>query len=384
MSVRKTPASTPARVRLLLVVIAMALPLLAADLLLRALQLPKGNDRVLLLAGSPLQTGDEGYRRYEPRRRIEHSAVYGNQLAYRSHFQSNNRGLISHPDLARGQTVDLAIVGDSFGEGIGGYAWIPSWQQSWLRPRGLTSINYAIGGSGFEDFAIAARAARTQHQASKVLVLFIEHDAYRPYQRMASQPGCSYYSNGWLDRWVGPLACNLYGVVWHHVAADQSDQQRLTEGVSRQQYGLIPAMNKAIAQLNQRRQPAQVSTEPSTSSAPTNAPPLRYGAIPVASLRAISAIKALYGNQQMLLVQLPDQPQPWSSAAQAQRSAFGQQLSQASGVAIVDLGAQCPLTTSDFHQLDNHPNQNGYARLEACLKRSPEVRAFLLSKPAKP
>lgn len=375
--------TTSAPVKLALLALAMALPLLAADLMLRALQLPKGNDRVLLLSGSDLSSGPEGFRRYQPHRRIEHTAVYGNQLAYRSRFRSNNLGLISQPDIAAAQRIDLAIVGDSYGEGIGGYAWIPSWQTSWLEPRGLRSINYAIGGSGFEDFAKAARAARSQHQAGKVLVLFIEHDAYRPYQRMASQRHCSYYSNGWLDQVVGPLACRLYGVVWHHVRSDQTDAQRVAAGVSHQHYGLIPALNRVLSQLRQPRQPQGIQNHSSSGAAADRLPALRYGPIPPASLQAIDSIKKLYGENRMLLVQLPDQPQPWSVAVQRQKAAFRQQLSQATGVKILDLGASCALGSEAFHRLDNHPNRLGYAQLEACLSRSPDVRSFLLTKASK-
>ena len=68
---------------LALTLLAIALPLIASDLLLKALQLPRSSSRTLLLSGSALNSGPQGYRRYDSNRSIETTAVYGDTIAYR-------------------------------------------------------------------------------------------------------------------------------------------------------------------------------------------------------------------------------------------------------------------------------------------------------------
>ena len=360
---------------LALALVAIAVPIALADLTLKLLQLPRSSARTLLLAGSSLASGPEGYRRYQANRSIETSAVYGSEIAYRFKAQSNNLGLISTPSIAAGAPIDLAIVGDSYGEGQGGFPWLTGLQRSWLTSAGVTSLNYAVGGSGFEDFAVAARAAKQQHKARGLLVLMIEHDAYRPYQRMASNGRCSFYSNGVLDTLLGPLACNLYGVVWHHVPSGLSDAQLIRESLARQHYGVLPAINLLVQTANRRlhRQPSVVPSEASS-----NLPPLRFGPLPKASLAALQDIRQRYGANNVLLVQLPDQPSTRLGPSETeQRNRFGSEVVKASGLELLDLNRTCPLTSANFHTLDNHPNSSGYQRLAGCLRRNAAINAFV-------
>lgn len=359
---------------------AMTIPIVLADLMLKTMQLPKSSARTLLLAGSALSSGSEGYRRYQSNRSIETSAVYGSQIAYRFASSSNRQGLISATSIQEGEAIDLAIVGDSYAEGQGGYPWVASLQRSWLEPWGVRSLNYAVGGSGFEDFAIAAEAAKRQFKARKLLVLFIEHDAYRPYQRMASNKHCSFYSNGALDSLLGPLTCSLYGVVWHHVPIGLSDAALVRESLARQHYGVIPALNQLIQSAGRALQRPPAATADATTAS-SSTPQLRFGALPAASAAALQSMQERYGKGNVLLVQLPDQPISSMNASQiAQQRQFRSALSAASGLAVIDLSATCPLERGDFHRLDNHPNSRGYQRLTHCLRSNRSVNSFV-SKP---
>ena len=361
---------------ILLILASIAIPIGLADLTLKGLQLPKNSARTMMLSGSSLQTDNQGYRRYEGHRNLEQSAVYGSTIAYRYSYSSNNQGLISTPDIHPGESVNLAISGDSYSEGQGGFAWIKDLQRQWLQTLGVRSINYAIAGSGFGDFAVTATAAKRTHNAQKAMVLFIEHDAYRPYQRLASNAHCSFYSNGNLDKLLGPLTCSLYGVVWHHVPSGLSDQQLIRASLARQQYGVLPALNQLIQQLAQRvqRPTAQIAG----GDTPLPQTQLRFGPLPQASLDAIAQIKGLYGSENLLMVQLPDQPASPSLTTQGpEHEVFTTQLEQATGVSIVNLSQSCPLQTSDFHKLDNHPNSRGYQKLGRCLAQDARIKNFV-------
>ena len=353
---------------LALTLVAIGLPLIAADLLLKALQLPRSSSRTLLLSGSSLHSSPQGYRLYDSNRNIETTAVYGDTIAYRFAAGSNNLGLISATTVGPNQAIDLAIVGDSFAEGQGGHAWVSDLQRTLLLPQSVSSLNYAVGGSGFEDFAVAARDARQRHQARRLLVLFIEHDAYRPYQTMGSNAQCSFYSNGALDHLPAPLVCSIYGVVWHHVAPGLSDQQLIVESRKHQNYGVLPALNQLLQQ--RQRPPRNKQAQPQAS--PTG---LRFGPLPPAAMGAMQRIKALYGSANVLLVQLPDRAGPQTSAS------FAETLQSSTGLTVRNLAATCPLKREQFHRLDNHPNSSGYRRLQQCVTSDPLIRRFVLQQP---
>jgi len=363
---------------LALALLAMAIPIVLADFVLKAMQLPKSSARTLLLAGSSLSSGAEGYRRYQSNRSIETSAVYGSEIAYRFASRSNRQGLISATSIQEGKAIDLAIVGDSYAEGQGGYPWVAALQRSWLEPLGVRSLNYAVGGSGFEDFAVAAGAAKRQFNARKLLVLFIEHDAYRPYQRMASNKHCSFYSNGALDSLLGPLTCSLYGVVWHHVPPGLSNAALVRESLARQHYGVLPSLNQLIQNAGRVLQRPATTAALSTTTSSSSMPQLRFGALPAASTAALKSMAERYGQNNVLLVQLPDQSiSSMSAGHRAQQQRFRSELTAASGLVVLDLSATCALEKGDFHELDNHPNSSGYRRLEHCLRSNTTVNSFV-------
>jgi hypothetical protein len=66
---------------ILLTLVAIVLPIALADLMLKAMQLPKSSSRTMLLAGGSLYTGKDGHRRYDSNRSLEQSAVYGSTIA---------------------------------------------------------------------------------------------------------------------------------------------------------------------------------------------------------------------------------------------------------------------------------------------------------------
>jgi len=360
-----------------LILASIAIPLALTDLCLKLLKLPKSSDRIMLLSGGPLHTSTQGYRRYESHQNLEQSAIYGASIAYRSKYSSNNIGLVSSPDVVAGQTIDLAIAGDSYTEGQGGYAWMKKTQATWSKLWGSKSINYAIAGSGFEDFMVAGRAAKFEYKAKKILILFIEHDAYRPYQKMAHNRWCSFYSNGKLDDILGPLTCHLYGVVWHHVPLGLSDQRLIQEGRARQKHGLLPALNQLVQRFARPR--TDVAREQTRKPSHT----LRFGPIPQVSSEAISSIRKLYGKDNVLMVQLPDRANENRTISQlsANTNNFIEQLRTATDVSIADLSHTCRLSKADFHALDNHPNIYGYKKLSLCVENNTVIQSFVRNPP---
>ena len=63
----------------------------------------------MLLAGSTLSTNHKSFRNYEPNKKIEQLAIYGNEIAYRYSYETNNLGLVSSPDIKKSDKLDLVI-----------------------------------------------------------------------------------------------------------------------------------------------------------------------------------------------------------------------------------------------------------------------------------
>ena len=106
-------------INIFLVLFSTFLPIYIADLVLKNLRLPKDSSRLMLLAGSSLYSDLDGFRRYEPNKNVEQLAIYGKDIAYRYNYKTNNKGLVSYPDLQKNDAIDLAINGDSYSEGQG-------------------------------------------------------------------------------------------------------------------------------------------------------------------------------------------------------------------------------------------------------------------------
>ena len=329
----------------------------------------------MLLAGSSLYSDLDGFRRYEPNKNVEQLAIYDKDIAYRYNYKTNNKGLVSYPDLQKNNDIDLAINGDSFSEGQGGYPWVVEWQKKELKDLNITSLNYSIAGNGFEDFLAGSKQSKKYYNASKNIIFFIEHNAYRPYQRMSKNKSCSFYSNGFLDNILGPLTCKTYGIVWHHINLKKSDKEILDKAKYLQQYGVLASLNKFLKEVknsSHRKNIVQVDKKIESKSQKVE---LRLGEIPSYTKIAISKINTIYDKNNVLYVQLPEKVgEPNKSALE-----FTKRLEAVVDNKIINLWKSCPLERSDFHVLDNHPNVEGYKKIKRCITENKEINNFIKS-----
>lgn len=360
-------------VNLFLIITSSLLPIFISDLILKNLRLPKDSNRLMLLAGSSLYSSAEGFRRYESNKNIEQFAIYDKYVAYRYSYKSNNLGLVSYPDINKGVELDLVINGDSFSEGQGGFPWVVEWQKKELKKKNLLSLNYAIAGNGFGDFLRASINASNFYNAKKNIIFFIEHDAYRPYQKMSKNNYCSFYSNGILDKILGSLTCKTYGIVWHHVGLNKSDSAILNNSKYLQQYGVLPSINKVIKKFKNFYNKKNNEIGESNTKLENLKTELRYGPIPSKTKLAIKEINKIYGNKNVLFVQLPNtEGKPGKNAR-----FFTKLLSEVDNNNVINLWEICPLDKSDFNKFDNHPNINGYKKIKACIVENRKINDFI-------
>ena len=365
-------------INIILSLISISIPLFIGDRILKSLRLPKDSSRLMLLAGSKLYSSKDGYRRYHPSEGIEQLAIYDKEIAYQYKYKSNNLGLISHPNILKNDSIDLIINGDSYTEGQGGYPWVVQWQKNELNAKDIKSLNYAIAGNGFGDFKNSSINAKIKFKAKKNLIFFIEHDAYRPYQKMNANNWCSFYSNGILDNLLGPLTCKTYGIVWHHIGTNMNQEEILEKSKYLQQYGIIPSLIKASKALNkpQKKKLTKPNSEvPESLKLHNNLKEekLRFGTIPLEAIDSIKTINELYGKENVLYIQLPERP----GGPDQLNINFTKALKKAGVHQIINLWQSCQLSEANFGNLDPHPNSSGYKKIKECIVSNEKIEHFL-------
>ncbi len=360
-------------INLFLIFFSSLIPIFITDLILKNLRLPEDSNRLMLLAGSSLYSSEEGFRRYESNQNIEQLAIYDKNIAYRYSYKSNNLGLVSYPDISKNVKLDLVINGDSFTEGQGGFPWVVEWQKEELKKKNILSLNYAIAGNGFGDFLRASINASRFYDAKKNIIFFIEHDAYRPYQKISQNKLCSFYSNGILDEILGLLTCKTYGIVWHHISLNKSDSEILSNAKYLQQYGVLPSLSVFTKELKNYFSKENKKTFNNKNKINNAKSKLRFGPIPSKTKLAIKEINKIYGNQNVLLVQLPDTKGKPDKKAKH----FTKLLSEVDNNNVINLWEICPLDNSDFNKLDNHPNIIGYKKIKKCIVQNEKIKNFI-------
>ena len=294
-------------ISLLLFLFSSILPIFIADLILKNLRLPKDSSRLMLLAGSSLYSVEDGYKRYESNKNIEQLAIHKNKIAYRYSYKTNNKGLVSYPDLEDNDDVNLVSHGDSLGEGVGGFPWIVEWQKNELKNLNILSVNYSIAGNGFVDFLKSSTYSKKNHNNSKNIIFFVESDAYKQYFKMSKNDHCSFYSKGKIDNFLGPLTCKTYNIVWHHIDVNESDDQILEKANYLRNYGVLASSMKLMRTLK-RSYNSYKNSEKKKEDFDYLSPEvtLRFGEIPSYTKNAIKKINKLYDKKEILFVQLPD------------------------------------------------------------------------------
>ena len=221
-----------------LAISAIVIPVVIADTYFRLSGLPKGNARIMLLSGGTLQTSPEGVRRYSPNSYIQHSAVYGQDVAYRYEFKTDNNGFRSTYECSsiRGNSAVVAIAGDSYTEAQGSSISWAKYLQEQICEHGHNSINTAIAGFGIEDMKMSLEYSYANLGAKKAIVAIIPKDIYRVHTPMTANNICSMYS------FTNDQNCGDTSGTWWNYPKNMTDQQLVEFANSKYRLGVIPAM----------------------------------------------------------------------------------------------------------------------------------------------
>ena len=362
-------------INLFLILFSTLFPIFIADLVLKNLRLPKDYDRLMILSGSGLYSGKEGYKRYESNKYVEQMAIYGNKFAYRYGYETNNLGLVSFPNLNKLDELDLVINGDSLTEGQGGYAWVPDWQKNELTELNILSLNYAIAGNGFADFLRSSIHAKEIFKAKKNIIFFIEHDAYRPYVKFTANNFCSFVSQGYfLENFLGPLNCKASNI-WHHLDSNKSNSQLLGKAKYLQNYGVLSSLKKFAQSFKQNFSNKDIQMNQNKNSFRSKKINLKNGNIPRYTLQNVREIINLYGKKNVLFVQLPERP----GKQKENELYFTNLFNQIFEIEVVNLWEKCTLSNKDFNEFDAHPNKHGYEKIKECITANKKINNFIIN-----
>ena len=151
-----------ALINLAVATISLFIPLTVADIILKSMNLPADNSRIMLLSDRGLATSaNTGTRRYKSNSRYRHVAIYGQTVEYDYYFQTDPNGFRLTYDCPISKTkfklpnnkYQLAIAGDSFTEGQGSnLVWISSVQKEVCR-RNARSVNTSMAGVGILEMS---------------------------------------------------------------------------------------------------------------------------------------------------------------------------------------------------------------------------------------
>ncbi|WP_269622669.1 hypothetical protein [Prochlorococcus marinus] len=370
-------------IRLMLILLSMFIPIAAADLILKQLNLPKQNGRIMLLGGGSLKTDEENLiRKYTPNRTIRHAAVYGKNVIYDYTFKTNKYGFRNtYSCNLETKNPIVAITGDSFTEGQGSkISWTKDLQFK-LCNIGTDSINLAMPGYGIIDMSNSLVFAKKRLNAEKAIFSIITSDIYRRNAIMHSNAKCSAY-------YVTDLKLCGISATWWHIPKEMNSKEIITFAKSKYKFGLrssLSGLEKYAKNILKDVIRKITYNNPSNFLKKTGiitAIPEKKEIIIKNSIQALNKIATIYKPENIILVIIPNKSDRIKSVKinhqMASKESDLQNFLQLLDPSIskVDLRS-CPLTSDHFYLKDGHPNKKGQQLIGQCVANNISVKKFL-------
>lgn len=283
------------------------------------------------------------------------------KVAFDYSFPTNNLGLVQDNDIFPGRKSVL-VLGDSFAEGVGSPPWFTTLAAT-IDKSGYQPINGGLRGTGFYLWLQLAKYLESQGmQIEKLIIVFTsgDYDA-RPmsfpegYLRCLSAPileNCdltAYYflplpPRAQLPQWIDAVRQARFNPA-------RMARSRL-DFVRGKLERLLPATHQIYNFLKEKIRPP-----------PPDAETVKLEA---QSRDAIDALLARYGAKNIIFLHVPRKHE-LGAAPDGLRA---RQAIKAAGGELVDGFYACGLLASDYHDIDGHPNDAGYAKLSTCVTQA--------------
>lgn len=345
---------------LLLGLAAIILGVLLLETAYRVIQLTKpvkqvsGNDRVIFAdgGGTIFQNRDDIFT-YIPHNEVRYVTAFfsgaGFETEYDYRIRTNNFGLVQDNDIEP-ERKSLLLLGDSFTEGLGASPWFRLLAPE-VEKLGYQPVNGGLLGTGFEQWLKLDRyLKRADIDVEKVMVLFISNDFIRPVWNFTPNN---------LSCLVSLSECRIDRAVLYRLPPEKEldrwmdkirQSREETSPLEADFAYFLPATHHVYQFLRQKLGHSEMKERLEEGQQESQA--------------AIRQLIASHGGKNVAFVHLPQKDEidrPSSLGLEARRA-----ITDAGGK-LFDGFRLCRLTARDYFPNDDHPNQAGYGKIEACV-----------------
>jgi hypothetical protein len=318
-------------------------------------------ERVAVFSRPSWRHDAAGALRYAPRSTIRTLAVYGDRVEYDVTFRTNNLGFVDDRNYYIYDALDkrrIAFVGDSFTAGFhGGTPWVPRLREQVQHANPRVEIyNLGVGAAGLPNFVDLVRSADRELDFDEIVVLFITHDLYRPRVRVIehdrrihlcgaeeSRKTCR-ARESWLLVMDDPEADRDAIFARIRASGQAQDPDSLAVWLQRNTYlGYGLSVRGAL----------EASFEAGRQSYAERS----------WSRDELSRLREDFPEAPITFLQIPEK----AEVARGEYFVDSVSAIRQAGFDYVSLLEVCDLVLDDYHRIDGHPHQEGYAKISECV-----------------
>jgi hypothetical protein len=323
---------------MLLTLVSVFAGLLIIEVALRLFWSEPPSARFLFITADTVGNVASGVPSFKPNASVHEVSIYkapagGFATEYDVRFHTNNQGNVQLADTFCNRAT-VAVVGDSFTQGQGSVPWFYDLEKN--IPTGAQTpqlVNLGFMGTGVAIWKRALEHYRSCYELSKIVLIFIGEDWYRP--------------------------------VWDFTPAD-------LECVS-----LNPCKDPTIFFFPLQPGKTAAELEQEVSRMPPRGGPGSVRSLTLARLavksiadrrkfalsqEAFSDIAGMVARQDLILLHIPMREETLTGPSSQTRRAID--WLARGGYSV----QECPIGSSDFLPHDAHPNQTGYSKIRRCVE----------------
>ena len=304
---------------------------------------------------------------YQPNEQVHAATYYITQLdppeirlEYEYEYTTNASGFVQLYDVS-GSKPSILFVGDSFTEGQGAEPWFYEMERSWPESSLYQIVNGGILGTGVEAWGKLYRSLSPEVEIAKLVIIFISEDWNRPVWQFPPQT---------LECLRSATECtgteDFYGL-----PSDPIERQAQVNRIAQYRLDHL-AESRSRTSFLERSAVYQKLVVPSFRRIGNF---LRSGSLRSDASKQVDVSKSVatslvneLGRGNVLFIFLPQK-----NELDAGPNAYGREAIDfilQGEFQFVDGRAACGLSSGDYHELDGHPNAEGYAKIRSCVEHA--------------
>jgi len=301
-----------------------------------------------------------------PKSRFRLAGVYGDTIEFDTRQKTNNEGLVDSEDYKPSRAEDpneihIALTGDSFVDGDGGYSWPPETRQL-VREAGhsVQIYNLSMSGSSFTNYYLLLDEMDRRYAFDRIYLCAISRDLHRTHWRPLIRGSELYY----LPDKTKVIADPDKPIFHLRIIEDDATPQEILQMAQKyfrevRQAGRFSLLKKLIYPTHAGRFLIFLKNRITTR---INAPPIRRK-LEQEAFVMIERIRRRFPERPLAIIHLPMRHEVEKGKYDIDLSAFCDRL---------DIDYLKPFDDFAFglnlyHKHDGHPNPSGYRYLAGCV-----------------